>query len=197
MSATPLGILGSIFDPVHNGHLAVANLAVEYFKLQEIIFIPAGLPPHKNSSVHASAQDRLNMLEIALKDFNRAQICKEELARDGLSYTIDTLHLLRGKYPNRPLYFVIGSDNLPQICTWKNFREIIAMVTLCVASRPGFDLNIPSELCDAEIKHFPSPEWGLSSSGIRSFFKQGYSCRYMVPDAVLEYIRRNNLYATT
>ncbi len=195
MAAPPLGIFGGTFDPVHNGHLAVIALAMEYFKLQDLIVIPAGLPPHKDSTVHASAQDRLNMLAIGLNGLCCAQIWDGEICRDGFSYTADTLDALRQQYVSRPFYFIIGSDNLTQIVTWNNYQKIIEMVTFCVASRPGFDTQIPPELSDADIKMFPSPEWGLSSSAIRSFFKQGYSCNYLLPDEVLRYIRRNKLYA--
>ena len=196
MSPSPLGIFGGIFDPVHNGHLSVAALAIEYFKLQKLIVVPSGLPPHKDDTVYAAAQHRLNMLEIALKSLNKAYVWDGELERDGFSYTVDTLAALQQQYGSRQFYFLIGSDNLSQICSWKNYQKIVQMVTFCVASRPGFDTEIPPELSKADIKLFPSPEWGLSSSAVRSFFEQGYSCKYLIPDEVLIYIRRNKLYAT-
>ncbi|KMQ50121.1 Nicotinate-nucleotide adenylyltransferase [Chitinispirillum alkaliphilum] len=196
MSDSPLGILGGTFDPVHNGHLATACLAIDYFKLEKLLLIPCGNPPHKNSSVHASPDQRLKMLEIALLDTKSMEIWDGEVFREGFSFTHETLGLLRQKYPERPLYFIIGSDNLPQIKTWKSFEKIIEMVVFCVAYRPGNDLVIPAELKDAKIKHFPSPKWELSSSDIREYFKSGYSCSYLVPESVLGYIAENKIYGT-
>jgi len=190
----PIGILGGIFDPVHNGHLAAAELAAEYFNCEKILFIPAGTPPHKRSTVTASAQHRLSMLRGALLGNERAEIWTNEIERTGVSYTIDTLDELAAQYPGAPLYFIIGADNLHEIHSWHRYTEILSRVTLCVTERPGFSMEVPQTLCRATIKTFPSPHWGLSSTGIRTLFAQGYSCRYLLPQNVQEYIMSNGLY---
>ena len=196
MTNLPLGILGGIFDPVHNGHLSLATLARDCFSLDTIVFIPSGTPPHKTSSVCASGEERLKMLRIALRNFDEAHIWESELRRNGYSYTIDSLHQLRDKYGSRPIHFIVGSDNLTEIKTWREFRQILEMVTLCVAHRPGFAMDIPEELAGAKIETFASPQWALSSSMLRSYIRKGLSCRYLMPDPVISYIYENKLYGS-
>jgi len=190
----PIGVLGGIFDPVHNGHLAAARLAAEFFNCQKVLFVPSGIPPHKRNSVTASARDRLAMLEAALAGDNRAVIWKNELLRDGVSYTIDTLEELARLYPGAPIHFIIGADNLHEIHTWHRYHDILRRVTLCVTERPGFSMEIPDTLREATIRIFPSPMWGLSSSMLRQLLAQGHSCRYLLPGQVRKYIIENKLY---
>ncbi|NLP03818.1 MAG: nicotinate (nicotinamide) nucleotide adenylyltransferase [Fibrobacter sp.] len=190
-----IGILGGIFDPVHNGHLAIASLAREFFGLQKVLFIPSGSPPHKDS-VTASAEDRLAMLRLALKNEPGAEIREEELHRSGYSYTIDTLHELRKQYDGQ-FFFIIGSDNITEIPGWHRYRRIIQMVELCIAHRPGYAIKIPPELKEASVRTFPSPEWGISSTMIRRYLKEGLSCRHLIPEQVREYILKKGLYRNT
>lgn len=194
MSSRPVGVLGGIFDPVHNGHLAAAMLARDHFALDRVIFIPSGTPPHKNS-VYASASDRLNMLKLAVGDVPEFSVWEGEVFRDGCSYTIETLEILHDSFGDSLVHFIIGSDNLTEIPTWHRYEQILQRVTLCVASRPGYPMtNIPSALADARLETFPSPEWGLSSTQIRSYLNMSCSCRFLIPDAVLGYIKEKNLY---
>lgn len=189
---TPTGILGGVFDPVHNSHLAVASLACEFFGLKSFYFIPSGTPPHKNT-VAEPAHHRLAMLKLSLKDVSWASIWDQEIKRKGYSYTIDTIEIML-KTVEGPLYFVIGSDNLKEIKTWYRYRDLLSKITLCVAHRPGYSNKIPAELKGAQILHFPSPEWGLSSTMIRSYCRKGFSCRYLIPDSVIDYIQEHALY---
>jgi nicotinate-nucleotide adenylyltransferase len=190
---TPLGIMGGVFDPIHNGHLAIATLAKEYFNLQTVLFIPSGNPPHKNS-VSATAIHRLEMLKIALKETPWAQIWENEVKKNSYSYSYDTMCELKEIF-KKPLYFIIGSDNLNEIALWYRYKDLLSMITLCATRRPGYsNEQVPEELKDARIEWFPSPEWGLSSSIIRSMLNKGYSCKYLIPDDVLSYIRENRLY---
>ncbi len=190
-----IGVLGGIFDPVHNGHLAVASLAREALGLEKIIFIPSGNPPHKSATICASASDRLNMLRCALEEETDTIIWESELKRPGVSYTIDTLHELLREF-NCPLYFIIGSDNLQEICSWHRYQEIISLVSFGVAHRPGYSDLIPEELTKADIKFIPSPRWGISSSMVRSYFSQGYTCKHLLPSSVIDYILKKQLYIT-
>lgn len=192
-SKNALGVLGGIFDPLHNGHLALAALARDYFSLPQILFIPSGRPPHK-STVGASASHRLAMLQRAVRDEPAFGIWDEEIRRNRTSYTFDTLLKLRHEFPGRPLYFILGSDNLQEIESWHRYREVLKMVTLCVAHRPGHSIKPPPSLASARICPFPSPEWGISSSLIRAYLAQGYSCRYMIPECVAGYIKEKRLY---
>ncbi len=192
--AGTIGIAGGIFDPVHNGHLAVGALARDYFGLSKILFIPSGLPPHK-AHVIASAADRLAMLCLAVRGEPSFTVWDGELRRKGVSYTVDTLRKLAQDFPGRHFYFIVGSDNLQEIKTWRRCRDVLAMVTLCVAHRPGYPVKVPRSLAGASIRTFPSPEWGVSATMIREYLARGYSCRHLLPDAVEEYISRRKLYA--
>jgi nicotinate-nucleotide adenylyltransferase len=189
-----VGILGGIFDPVHNGHLSIAALARDFFGLSEILFIPSGRPPHK-SCPGATARQRLAMLRRALKGEKRFVLWDGELRRPGISYTFDTLKRLEREFPRRPFYFIVGSDNLGEIVTWHRYREVLSMVTLCVAHRPGHTLAIPRVLRGARIAAFPSPEWDISSTMVRDYCGRGLSCRYLVPDPVWDYISSQRLYS--
>lgn len=192
MSAS-IGVLGGTFDPIHNGHLAVASLAREALGLNKVIFVPSGNPPHKQTTLCASSHDRLCMLELALQGNDHVLIWDAELKRPGLSYTIDTLHQLQSHFSGQ-IHFIIGSDNLSEIHTWYKFREIIEQIVLCVVKRPGYPDLIPDELSSADIKMLPSPHWGISSTTIRNYISRGYSCRYLLPDPVIGYIFQRKLY---
>ena len=191
---SPIGILGGIFNPVHFGHLAIAQLACEQYNLEKVIIIPAGTPPHKPKTAIVPAEHRLAMLQCAIKGNSAFSIEDEEISREGVSYTVDTLRVLTKRYPDSEFYFIIGSDNLLEILTWRSYKTIIKMVTFCVAHRPGFSMRIPEELSRARIIVFPSPEWGISSTKIRSYIAEDKSCRYMMPKDVVDYIRKNQLY---
>jgi nicotinate-nucleotide adenylyltransferase len=190
----PLGIFGGIFDPVHNGHLAAACCARDYFKLDKVYLIPSGTPPHKSGSVAATAGHRLAMLSRAVKGTKSLMVWDEEIRRSGISYTIDTIRRITQKHPAVPLYFIIGSDNLGEIVTWHDYRQILSSVVLCVAHRPGFPLTIPPELRVGKIRTFPSPEWTISSTMIRRYLGLGYSCEFLLPHGVAAYIKRYGLY---
>jgi nicotinate-nucleotide adenylyltransferase len=194
MSKAPIGILGGTFDPVHLGHLALAQLALEHFGLEWVSFIPSGTPPHKASSVHADGTDRGAMLQRALSSNPHFRFDPCELTRSGYSYTIDTLHELRAHYPERELYFIIGADNVTEITSWYRYEQILECVTLAVAHRPGFAQHSPAELAKGRVEWFPGPNWALSSTMVRSYLASGLSCRYLLPDGVGEYIEQSGLY---
>ena len=185
-----------MFDPVHFGHLSMAELARSNFHLDEVIFVPAGIPPHKQS-VTTSAFHRLEMLKLALANAPYCTIWEGEVNKSGCAYTVDTISDLSGVYPNAKLHFIIGADNLAEILTWHYSDEILNKVTLCAAARPGYDINRPDALSNADIETFNGPEWGLSSTILRKYLKSGLSCKFLAPDAVLAYIRENGLYGNS
>lgn len=192
--SNPIGVFGGIFDPVHNGHLAAAKLAHDHFNLEKIIFIPAGIPPHKTTTLSVSPAHRLEMLRIALEGEPYAVIWDREVKRQGVSYTVDTLHELMKLHQGSSFFFIVGADNLTEIPTWHRYREILEMVTLCVTERPGYSMDIPPAITGAHLSTFPSPRWGISSTLLRSYLAQGYQCKHLLPDGVCEYILKNRLY---
>jgi nicotinate-nucleotide adenylyltransferase len=189
-----VGILGGIFNPIHNGHCAAACLARDFFGLEKVYLVPAGIPPHKYSEGIASARDRLAMTKLAAQGSSSLEVWDGEISRGGVSYSIDTIRAIAARHRSRRLFFIIGSDNLPEIVTWHCFRDILAAVTLCVAHRPGSSIAVPPDLGAADIRVFPSPEWGLSSTMIRDYLGKGYSCEHLLPAGVVRYIKRHGLY---
>jgi nicotinate-nucleotide adenylyltransferase len=189
-----IAILGGSFDPVHNGHLAIAALALEHLNLQEIFFIPAGTPPHKIDSVNCSAEVRLDMLIKATASDDRFTVWDGEILRNGPSYTLDTICEFEKLYPDSKLFFIIGSDNIEEILTWNRWEQLIKKVTFAVTLRPGYTLDIPKKLSNANFIEFPSPMWGLSSSAIREYLKKGHSCSYLLPPTVQKTVIQNKLY---
>lgn len=194
MSKSPsrIGILGGSFDPVHCGHLAVAQLAREHLRLDYVLLIPAAVPPHKRLVVSAGPRQRLTMLRHAAAGNRALRVWDIEIRRGGVSYTIDTLHALRDRHPDAELCYIVGSDNLREIPSWRRPRTILGMVTLCVAHRPGYSMKAPPEV--GRMVTIPSPEWGVSSTMIRRRLAQGHTCRYMIPEKVRDFIARNDLY---
>jgi nicotinate-nucleotide adenylyltransferase len=194
LSQKAIGILGGSFDPVHLGHCAIAQLAYECLGLSKVYFIPANTPPHKTSTINASPRHRLAMLRIACKGNKLFEIWDGEIRRKGVSYTIDTISFLKKKFPDVSLCYIIGSDNITEMLTWREYEKILPMITICIARRPGYSTDLPPEFAGASVRFFSSPQWGISSTSIRSFIKTGLSCRYLVPPGVESYIRQTKLY---
>lgn len=188
-----IGILGGTFDPVHVGHLSIAQNAFEHFGLDRLFFVPANVQPHKSKTI-GSPTDRLEMLRRAVRGNPSFVVWSGEIDRGGNSYTADTLREFKNDHPNCDLHFIIGSDNLIELPKWKWYRSILETVTLCVAARPGRDTRIPDELSGAKIVTFPSPNIDVSSTLIRSLAGRGFTCRYLLPDSVVEYIAEKRMY---
>lgn len=185
-----IGILGGTFNPIHIGHLILAEEAGEKLSLDRLIFVPAYLPPHKDNSGIAPAGERLKMVRLAIKDNRNFFVSDIEIRRDGRSYTIDTLKGFKKNYPKDDLYFIIGSDLLKYLEEWKELNEIISMVKFITATRPGYPLEkIPSYIKTMEIRAVD-----VSGFEIRSRIAQGKSFRYLVPESVFNYISKNGLY---
>jgi nicotinate-nucleotide adenylyltransferase len=194
ISKQKIGIVGGTFDPIHLGHLAIAQLALEHFLLDKIIFIPAYIPPHKLRTISVSAEHRLAMLRRAVNGNKRFEVWDGEIERGGISYTIDTLLNLKKSHPDSLFHFIIGSDNIVEILTWHKYKSILNSITLCVSHRPGYSMKMPDELKKADIATFPSPEWGISSKMIRKYLANNISCKYLLPDTVYIYIKKTGLY---
>ena len=185
-----IGILGGTFNPIHIGHLILAEEAREKLGLGRIIFVPTYLPPHKENSDIAPASDRLKMASLAIKGNKYFMVSDIEIKRDGRSYTIDTLREFKAIYPKDELYFIIGSDLLKYLDDWKDLNEIIKMVKFIAATRPGYPLEkIPSYIDTVAIRAVD-----VSAFEIRSCVRENKSFRYLVPEEVFNYINKKGLY---
>lgn len=185
-----IGILGGTFNPIHVGHLILAEEAREKLLLDKIIFVPAATPPHKDISDIAEAQNRFAMLKLASRGNRHFCVSDIEIKREGRSYTIDTIREFKKLYPNDELYFIIGSDLLKYLDEWKDLGEIIKMVKFIAATRPGY----PLEKIPSYISTLPIRAVDISAFEIRSAIKGNKSFRYLVPDRVFDYINRRKLY---
>src|SRR3989338_3040523 len=185
-----IGILGGTFNPIHIGHLILAEEVREKLKLDKVIFVPTYLAPHKDNSDLAPAHARLAMIKLAIKG-NRYFLASDlEIKRNGRSYTIDTMKEFKKLYPQDELYFIIGSDLLKYLDDWKDLQEIIKMVRFIVATRPGY----PLEKIPSHISTIPIRAVDISGFEIRKAIKENKSFRYLVPELVLKYIVSKKLY---
>lgn len=185
-----IGILGGTFNPIHIGHLILAEEAREKLELDKIIFVPAYLPPHKDNSNIALASYRHDMIKLAIKSNRHFSVSDAEIKRDGKSYTIDTLKDFKNIYPGDELYFIIGSDLLKYLDEWKDLSQIIKMVSFVAATRPGY----PLEKIPSYISTIPIRAVDICGFEIRKAIKENKSFRYLVPDAVFKYIEKKRLY---
>jgi len=192
-----IGILGGTFNPVHIGHLILAEEVREKLNLDKIIFVPAYLPPHKDSCDIALAGARMDMVTLAIRG-NRFFLASDtEIRRDGRSYTIDTLKEFKSVYPEDELYFIIGSDLLKYLDDWKDWDEIAKMVKFIVATRPGYPLEEISTYIDSRqtgASTVAIRAVDVSGFEIRKAIKENRSFRYLVPEVVFKYIQKKRLY---
>ncbi len=185
-----IGILGGTFNPVHIGHLILAEEAREKLGLDKIIFMPTALPPHKDNLGIAPAADRLKMLKAAIKGNKFFAVSDIEIRRLGRSYTIDTLKELKNKFTRDELYFIIGSDLLKYLNEWKDLSQIIKMVKFIAATRPEYPLQqLPPYIQTLAIRAVD-----VSGFEVRQCIKENKSFRYLVPDKVFDYINKRKLY---
>lgn len=200
MTGKGLGILGGTFDPIHIGHLRIAEAVYERIVLEQIIFIPAFVPPHKVGQDYAPAEHRYAMTELAVKPYPHFTVSDMELRRSGVSYTIDTLRELRQIYPDKELYFIIGADSVAQLHTWNSINEMLQLATFVAAGRPGYE-GVMEEVVHhlgaaaaERIMLLHTPEYDISSTEIRIRLHEGASLAGLVPRAVEQYINAHNLY---
>jgi nicotinate-nucleotide adenylyltransferase len=187
-----IGILGGTFNPIHIGHLILAEEVREKLCLDRIIFVPTYLAPHKDNSDIAPAKDRFTMVKMAIAKNKYFFVSDIEIKRDGRSYTIDTINEFKKLYPKDELYFITGSDLLKYLDEWKDLGEIIKMVKFIVATRPGYPLEkIPSYISTVAIRAVD-----ISAFEIRQAIGENRSFRYLVPEVVFRYINKKKLYRT-
>jgi len=189
-----LGILGGTFDPIHLGHLILAEESREELGLHKVIFVPSAIPPHKDNPCLSSAKDRLMMAKIAVQDNPNFMLSELELKREGKSYTIDSLNEFKKLYPGSELFLLLGSDVLEELSSWREPDRIFEQVKVVIALRPGFDKIDPHNSYLKKSILIPINGLNISSSQIREKVKTGKSIRYLVPPGVEEFIQAKNLY---
>ena len=186
-----IGILGGTFNPIHMGHLILAEEALHKLKLDKVIFVPTLIPPHKTIEADIKPKDRLKMIELAIKDNPAFEVSTYELGSNKKSYSIDTLKEFRRVYGNdAQLYFLTGSDSLKDLFSWKDVNEIFKISKFIVANRPGNPVSeVPKEVETVVITPIE-----VSSEDIRRRIREGRSIRYLVPEKVRQHIIKHKLY---
>lgn len=210
-----LGVMGGTFDPIHFGHLRLAEEARQALGLAQVRIIPAGQPPHRDQPC-GSAEDRLTMARLALAGLSQFELDDSEVRADLPSYTVPTLERLRAKLgESRPLVLLLGVDAFLGLPSWHRWRELFALAHIAVATRPGYALNEQhlGEVLRAEYHHrvcnrpgelarqahgrvatFAMTPLAISATSIRAILAHGGSPRFLLPDAVLDYIHQHHLY---
>lgn len=191
---TKIGIFGGTFDPPHVGHLIAAERAVEQVGFDHLLFVPAAVPPHKRDHTPEEGKHRLQMLLRSVQGSSRLRVSSIELERGGVSYTVDTLRQLSAIHPGSALSFIMGMDMLADFPNWKSRDEILEMAEILVLTRPDFPLPKLEHRLKDRVRICRIPDVGVSSSEIRRRVKEGKSIRYMVVDAVEQYIVKRRLY---
>ncbi len=186
-----LGLFGGSFDPVHLGHLLVARAAREEAALDRIFFIPAAQSPFKPGSAPAPAAERTRLLRLALAGEAAAEVDEQEIARGGISYSIDTVRRYAARFAGASLFYLIGADQLPQLHLWREALEMARLVEFLIIPRPGEAPALPAGIRGRWLRGWPV---GVSSSEIRARVKAGKSIAHLVPPAVAEAIHNNRLY---
>ncbi|MBU2541050.1 MAG: nicotinate-nucleotide adenylyltransferase [Candidatus Omnitrophica bacterium] len=187
-----IGILGGTFNPVHIGHLILAEYARQALRLDKLFFVPANISPLKSRSQAVSSYHRLEMLKLAIRGCRDFAISDMEIKRGGKSYTLETLYAFLKEFNNKKdkIFFISGSDSLGQLNRWKDFKQILKIAKFVVAERPGFSPCRPS----GHIKTIQIPQIDISSSLIRARLRAGKSVQYLVPDRVAAYIKKGRLF---
>lgn len=197
-----IGIMGGTFDPVHYGHLVLAEEARNKLKLDQVIFIPNGKAPHKDKEHILSPEVRYHMVSLAVADNEHFQVSRLEIDSETTSYTIHTLRKLRAHYGDQAsLFFITGADTLLDLHNWFAFEEVLKLCTFVGATRPGYvseamlsEAHRLRETFNAQIELIAIPGLSISSTEIRERVKAGETIRYLVPDAVLNYIESEGIY---
>lgn len=199
-SVLRLGVMGGTFDPIHHGHLVAASEVAATFGLDEVIFVPTGTPWQKEGKSVSPAEDRYLMTVIATASNPRFSVSRVDVDREKSTYTVDTLRDLRAQHPDAELYFITGADALESILTWQNWEELFELAKFVGVSRPGFELGV-DHLAN-HLRSLPAdaltlmeiPALAISSTDCRLRASENRPVWYLVPDGVVQYISKRNLY---
>ena len=193
--------MGGTFDPIHYGHLILAQTALETFALDEIMFVPSGTPWLKDSTKVLSKNKRVHMTGIAIEDNSDFALSTIEIDREGNSYSYETVEELKKQQPDTEFYFILGADSLLEIEKWKHPDRLMSECILLVAVRDDCDeeglkkhISYLKEKYNADVRILPAKRIDISSTDIRERIADGKSVRYMLPDQVIKFIKKNHLY---
>ena len=192
-----VGVMGGTFDPIHHGHLVAASEVAHRFNLDEVVFVPTGQPWQKDGSSVSAPEDRYVMTVLATAHDPRFRVSRVDIDRGGPTYTVDTLRDLHREMERTgspaELYFITGADALANIATWRDSDEVVSLAHFVGVTRPGHVLRDPG-LPEGSVTLVEVPALAISSTDCRTRVSAGEPIRYMVPDAVLEYIDKRSLY---
>ena len=193
-----VGVMGGTFDPIHHGHLVAASEVQAWFDLDEVVFVPTGAPWQKADREVSHAEDRYLMTVIATAANPRFRVSRVDIDRQGPTYTIDTLRDLHAQLPDAELYFITGADALADIFTWRDVEELFELARFVGCTRPGYEMDkatldaIPSD----RVTMIEIPALAISSTDCRYRTRRSQPVWYLVPDGVVQYIAKHELYAS-
>ncbi|MGY1593124.1 nicotinate-nucleotide adenylyltransferase [Geodermatophilus sp. SYSU D00708] len=193
MAGRRVGVMGGTFDPIHHGHLVAASEVAVLFGLDEVVFVPTGQPWQKSDREVAPAEDRYLMTVIATASNPRFSVSRVDIDRGGPTYTIDTLSDLQRQRPDDELFFITGADALSQILSWRDSDRCFELAHFIGVTRPGFDLGA-AHLPEGAVSLVEVPALAISSSDCRERVGRGMPVWYLVPDGVVQYIEKRQLY---
>ena len=194
-----VGVMGGTFDPIHHGHLVAASEVQAWFDLDEVVFVPTGDPWQKADREVTTAEHRYLMTVIATAANPRFNVSRVDIDRSGRTYTIDTLRDLRERLPEADLYFITGADALAEIFTWRDADELFDLAQFVGCTRPGYEMDeetlraIPAD----RVTMVEIPALAISSTDCRAWTQRGEPVWYLVPDGVVQYIAKHELYPAT
>ena len=196
-----IGLMGGSFNPIHLGHLNMGRAALESGRVSRVLFLPSGNPPHKRAGLE-DKHHRLAMVRLAVEGEENMDACAEEIEREGVIYTVDTLAILHEKMPGCRFHYIIGADTLRVLHTWRRAEDVIRLCAFLVVMRPGEDEQQVLAAADswrargAEISFLPARLMDISSTEIRSRLESGRTLDGLVPESVQAYIVKHGLYQT-
>lgn len=190
-----VGLFGGTFNPLHNAHLEVARAALQQCQLSQIVFIPNGIPPHKEKTFGVDKEARFEMVRLAVTGTPEFSVSRIEVDREGPSYTIDTIRALKDHY-TQGICFIVGADRLLKLDTWKEPHALLRSVPFIIAPRSGVSLEVfdVSPFREAVIVPLRMADVDLSSSALRERVQRGESIRKWVPEQVARYIEEHDFY---
>jgi len=188
-----LGVMGGTFDPIHHGHLVAASEVAARFDLDEVVFVPTGLPTFKLDQQVTLAEHRYLMSVVATASNPRFTVSRVDIDRDGVTFTVDTLRDLKADRPEADFFFITGADAIEQILTWKDAEELFSMAQFVAVTRPGHALSVDG-LPGDRVHVLEIPALAISSTDVRARAQAGKPVWYLVPDGVVQYIAKHRLY---
>ena len=188
--------MGGTFDPIHNGHLVAASEVADVFDLEEVVFVPTGQPWQKADKHVSDAEDRYLMTVIATASNPRFHVSRVDIDRPGPTYTVDTLQDMAKIYPDDDLFFITGADALASIMSWHDWEKMFDLAEFVGVTRPGYELaeDMLPEAHQERTHLIQIPAMAISSTDCRQRASQGRPVWYLVPDGVVQYIAKNDMY---